>query len=213
MSNALTIALEVIARGIAPVPIPIGAKNPTRRGWQKLRITAAEAPDYFSGGALNVGALMGPPSSGLADADLDCPEAIKLAPHLLPATRSVYGRRSKRRSHFHYTCNDPDAKAVIKWHDELGKTIIELRLGGGGKGAQSIWPGSVHPSGEVYEWDEDGFRGAYDCAELKEPAARSRSARSWSGIGPGLVAGTMRRWWWVVFSPVPAGMPTLSSAS
>jgi hypothetical protein len=51
--------------------------------------------------------------------------------------------------------------------DESKKVIIELRLGGGGKGAQSVWPGSVHPSGEVYQFDEDGEPGRATCAELK----------------------------------------------
>jgi len=50
--------------------------------------------------------------------------------------------------------------------DKLG-TIIELRLGGGGKGAQSIWPGSLHvKSGERYEWDADGKRRPATRAEL-----------------------------------------------
>jgi predicted P-loop ATPase len=34
--------------------------------------------------------------------------------------------------------------------------IIELRMGGGGKGSQSVMPGSLHTSGELYEWAMDG---------------------------------------------------------
>jgi hypothetical protein len=187
MSDPLTIALEVIARGICPVPIRVGAKKPTRKRWQFLRISAADAPNYFNGSNLNVGALMGACSGGLADVDLDCAEPVKLAPFLLPATHSIYGRAGKKQSHYLFTCPDPDAKAVVKWHDELGDVIVELRLGGGGKGAHSLWPGSLHPTGEVYAWDVDGTRGTHDCATLKRAciqiAVGTLLTRHWPGPG------------------------------
>src|SRR6266567_5927738 len=82
-TNALNIALDVIARRIAPVPVPVGKKGPTIRDWQHLEITAENASQYFNGQALNVGAIMGPRSRGLTDVDLDCREAIALAPYFL----------------------------------------------------------------------------------------------------------------------------------
>jgi hypothetical protein len=167
----LDIALDVIARGIAPVPVPRtnDAKGPNIREWQKLVVTPENAAQYFDNGkAVNVGAIMGPRSGGLTDVDLDCPEAIALAPYFLPETGSIYGRASKRRSHYHYTLtDDPGPKASRKLLDDKLGTIIELRLGGGGKGAQSIWPGSLHvKSGEQYEWDADGNRRPVTRAEL-----------------------------------------------
>ena len=130
------IALDLIARKIAPVPVPHGAKNPVIKKWQLLQITEADVPRYFPGHC-NVGALMGPASRGLTDVDLDCKEAVALAGFFLPATGSKYGRPGKRTSHYLYTCNDPDPKAWIKWMDEKKACIVELRLGGGGKGSRA----------------------------------------------------------------------------
>jgi Family of unknown function (DUF5906) len=167
----LEIALDVIARGIAPVPVPRtkDAKGPNIREWQHLVVTPENAAQYFDSGRLvNVGAIMGPRSGGLTDVDLDCPEAIALALRFLPGTGSVYGRASKRRSHYLYTLtDDPGPKATRKFLDENKAVIVELRLGGGGKGAQSIWPGSLHvKSNERYEWDADGERRRATLAEL-----------------------------------------------
>ena len=67
------------------------------RKWQHLNITPENVAHYFNGAKLNVGAIMGPRSGGLTDVDLDCKEAVALAPWFLPKTGSVYGRASKRR--------------------------------------------------------------------------------------------------------------------
>src|SRR3712207_8239719 len=46
---------------------------------------------------------------------------------------------------------------TLSLHDALPiSTILEVRIGGGGKGAQTVFPGSVHESGEPIEWDRDG---------------------------------------------------------
>jgi hypothetical protein len=37
-----------------------------------------------------------------------------------------------------------------------GEMLIELRIGGGDKGAQTIFPGSVHECGEPIIWEENG---------------------------------------------------------
>jgi hypothetical protein len=164
-ADPLTLALDLIARGIKPVPVPRNKKNPVIPRWQHLDITAENATQYFNGAALNVGAIMG--RGGLTDVDLDCAEAVALAPHFLPDTHSIYGRPGKRRSHWLYTCSDPDPKASIKLTDETKACIVELRMGGGGKGAQSVMPGSTHTSGELYAWDKDGERMQAPCDALK----------------------------------------------
>jgi hypothetical protein len=161
-----SIATDILERGWKPVLVPIG-KSPKLKNWQHLDITAENLARYFNGAKINVGAIMGPRSNGLTDIDIDCPEALVLAPYFLPKTATIYGRLGKRRSHYLYVCNDPDPKAVIKLRDEDKRCIVELRLGGGGKGAQSVMPGSVHPSGELYEWDSDGKPATATCAELK----------------------------------------------
>src|SRR3954470_6869842 len=96
------IALRYVQRGWHPVPVPIRAKGPTDKGWQERVITAENAPQFFDGQAQNIGVILGPTSGGLTDVDLDCPEAIAIAPYLLPETHAVFGRQSKPRSHYLY---------------------------------------------------------------------------------------------------------------
>jgi hypothetical protein len=182
--NAIDIARDLLTRNINPVPVPVGKKSPTDPGWQLRTITANNVEHYFNGSALNVGAQMGPKSNGLTDVDLDCREALALAPYFLPPTASKYGRPSKRKSHWLYTCHDPDPKAWYKLTDENNAVIVELRLGGGGKGSQSIWPGSIHgESRETYGWDNDGERKVESCkvlhAAIIKIAAATIVARHW----------------------------------
>lgn len=54
--------------------------------------------------------MLGTPSGGLVDVDLDSPEAVCLAPHVLPETGATFGRASKPRSHFLYIV--PEAVGV-----------------------------------------------------------------------------------------------------
>jgi hypothetical protein len=94
----------------------------------------------------------------LTDVDLDCLEALRLAKHFLPQTASQFGRASKPVSHLLYNIPDAPNKAELKLVDpnenKDGKTscIIELRMGGGTKAAQTVFPGSVHESGEPIVW-------------------------------------------------------------
>src|SRR5262249_20809154 len=72
--------------------------------------------------------------------------------------------KSKPRSHRLYISDLAEHinKACLQFHDvdgEKGKPgtmLLELRFGGGGKGAQSVFPGSVHTSGEPIEWFDHG---------------------------------------------------------
>src|SRR4051794_33921000 len=100
--NAFDTAIRYIRRGWNPVPVPHRAKRPTDDGWQKRIIDEASAPRYFNGKAQNVGVILGPTSQGLTDIDLDCREAIDLAPYFLPRTDAIFGRASKPASHWLY---------------------------------------------------------------------------------------------------------------
>jgi hypothetical protein len=182
--DAVAIALDAIERGWNPVPVRIGKKAPKSKGWQKIRRTGETVSKEFGGGGWNVGVQLGPMSNGLADVDLDCPEAIALAPFFLPETAAVYGRCSKPRSHWLYVCDDPAPKGSIKHVDELKAAIVELRLGGGNKGTQSILPGSLHPdAGEIYAWDINGKPAAARCAVLMAAVSKiaiaTLMARHW----------------------------------
>jgi hypothetical protein len=156
MTSAVGIAIAYIRRGWAPVPVPFRQKGPVIEGWQKLRLTERTARRYFNGGPLNVGVILGPASNNLADVDLDCDEAIAAAALLLPLTIR-FGRTTARNSHWLYCAEFADAgKAVIAFDDPIKLTsaekakarLVELRTGADDKGCQTVFPGSVHMTGE-----------------------------------------------------------------
>lgn len=156
------------ARGWVPIPIPLGEKAPKLPGWQKL--TRETALAHFKGGACNIGILLGDVSGGLVDIDLDCAEAVELAPDFLPET-SCFGRPSRLRSHWLYTSPGCATEKFIydtgEKHPKTGRpvmaTLLELRANAmpTSAGLQTVFPPSVHPSGEQVAFEEGG----------KEPAA------------------------------------------
>jgi bifunctional DNA primase/polymerase-like protein len=180
-------AREYIKRGWAPVPIPDGSKSPILDDWQDLTITLENVSRFFNSGPQNIGVQLGPKSKGLADVDLDCSEAVALAPHFLPETGAIFGRKSKPKSHYLYYTSDPEPKATIKLKCEKQETIIELRLGAGGKGAQTVFPTSRHESGEHVTWIKSGEPSTVSFAALnsavKKIAVASLLVRHWPGKG------------------------------
>jgi hypothetical protein len=44
--------------------------------------------------------------------------------------------------------------------------MVELRIGGGSKGAQTVFPGSTHEDGEAIFWEEGGEPSSVDGAAL-----------------------------------------------
>src|SRR6516164_2998452 len=165
----LDIALGYIERGWNPVPIPYRTKGPNGNGWQTRIITAETAERHFDGNAANIGIILGPTSAGLTDVDLDCPEAIRLAPAVLPPTLAKFGRPSKRASHWLYVTDlatTADIAAVQFRHPVSKDMLIELRIGGA-KGAQTVFPGSVHESGEPIIWEIDEEPACIEGEELR----------------------------------------------
>ena len=61
----------------------------------------AKLPAHFNGTG-NIGILLGDPSGGLVDVDLDCPEAHELAEQHLPPTGMKTGRPGSPASHWWY---------------------------------------------------------------------------------------------------------------
>jgi hypothetical protein len=169
---------EYKARGWKPIPIPAGKKGPQDLDWE----TRTYDPDRDFNGQ-NIGVQLGPVSNGLTDIDLDCAEAVALAKDFLPPTDAVFGRKSKPLAHYLYNIDDPEPKAVIKFVDDKKETIVELRMGGGDKGAQTVFPGSIHPEGEKIEWARNGEPAKSTCAVLKDAvvkiAVATLLARHW----------------------------------
>jgi hypothetical protein len=56
MANPLEIALNYIARGWNPVPVPFRAKKPLNDAWQTTLVDEMSAPRHFNGDQMNIGA-------------------------------------------------------------------------------------------------------------------------------------------------------------
>jgi len=128
---------------------------------------------------------------GLSDVDLDSREAVDAAPYFLPPTGATFGRAGRRCSRWLYRTGLAETRdsAVITYLDPCaGKddktTLVELRIGGGGKGAQTVFPGSVHESGETISWEDAGDPAEVEGDDLHRKvahlAAAALLARHWS---------------------------------
>ena len=166
-------ARRYVRRHWKVVPVRPKEKVPRRQDWQNERIKKTEIPHYFHERD-NLGILWGKPSHWLVDVDLDCDEAVLLAPIFLPGTGRVYGRKTRRNSHYLYQCqgiepikfNDPEPSGLKEG------CLLELRS----TGQQSIVPPSIHPSGERISWEERGEPARVSADELRTAMGRLATA-------------------------------------
>src|ERR1039458_2172538 len=126
-SSLKSMVRNYIRLGYAPIPVPDGQKAPELRGWPKLRIAEGQVGDYFSELG-NVGLLLGKPSGGLTDVDIDAPEAAAVADVFLPPTEMIHGRKSRPPSHRYYLVESP--LAPLKLTDVDGSSLVEIRSTG-----------------------------------------------------------------------------------
>jgi KaiC/GvpD/RAD55 family RecA-like ATPase len=147
-----------ISRGWCIIPIPPHSKKAMLDNWQNLRISESEIPEYFHNNS-NVGVLLGSPSQGLVDVDLDTKVAVKIAHFFLPDTLAFgHGEGIKEISHLLYLCPGvetkqfPIRKELVpideREDDKESVMIVELRS----TGRQTVFPPSIHPNGEKYQW-------------------------------------------------------------
>jgi hypothetical protein len=196
--DARAAASHFLGAGFVPLPWRRGVKGDDhQKGWQHQRPTPETLDRFFPEGAdLNIGLLLGEPSGGLVDADLDSHEAVRAAPYLLPATDMISGRPGKQKSHYWYVTDDPPAKASAKFKDpdkgfyeadaddeDRKLVLVELRSTGG----QTIIPPSAHPKAGLYAWDSFGrpARVAIDVLRkaLCQVAGAALLARHWPKKG------------------------------
>lgn len=155
-------AIAAHERGWTPVPIMPGEKRPGLPSWPHLTYeTADEVTQTFkqahqSGKGGGIGLILGEPSGGLVDVDLDHHTAWSLRDAFLPPTSMVTGRTSIRRSHYWYRVSADLPEATKRYTLPSGEVTVELRTTGG----QTVIPPSVHPSGEPYLWEGREWGGA-----------------------------------------------------
>jgi hypothetical protein len=182
MTRSLDCALDYLSQGWMPIAIPRGSKNPNRKGWQKERWAIDDLPRCFNNGQ-NIGLLLGEPSSGLVDVDLDSPEARSIAESVLPVTSMISGRAGSPFSHRWYICN-PLILTTKFLDPSFAKTdnramLVEVRSTGG----QTLVPPSIHPTGEIYQWHGELspalVSGDVLLQSVRKLAACSLAARHW----------------------------------
>jgi Bifunctional DNA primase/polymerase, N-terminal len=169
MKNIAAGAAGYHKRGWKPVPVNRKSKKAIGKNWQNKPYS----PTQFDGNRQNVGVQLGAVSGGLVDVDLDELAAVGLAPEFLPPTDAIFGHNSKPCSHQLYFCDDvcKGEKSAIQFTRYVdGKKagmIVELRTGSDGKGAVTIFPPSMHVTGEIVQWVKDGEPACVSGDELK----------------------------------------------
>jgi hypothetical protein len=122
---------------------------------------------------MNVGVLLGDASGGLVDVDLDCAEARSFADEFLPPTGCVFGRAGNPRSHRIYICDPVPRTTPFKDTNEgSGGSLVEIRA----DGVQTVFPPSMHPSGELVRFDADGEPSRVDGPTLARQVAKLAAA-------------------------------------
>ena len=141
MTSCLETALLLKSLGLIPVLIPPGKKGPISKAWQNERYSEDELRDRFANNQeLNLGVLLGP-DSGVIALDRDSKQAVADLAELfdgeIPATP---GWKSKHGGQDLFAWDDRLQAlnaSVVYWRE------VEVRIGAGGKAAQSVVPPST----------------------------------------------------------------------
>ena len=183
-TSVLQATLEYRKLGLWCVPIKAGTKSPALENWPHLRLDSEEALRRYFSQSCGVGALLGIGPKILADLDLDCPEALRVAQevNLHSKTDRVFGHRSKPGSHLFFEV-DREFRTV-RYEDPTDKTtLLEIR----GTGGQTVCPPSIHPSGEPIRWEKCGQFTRTTIADLQRLASKVAAvallAKNWPGAG------------------------------
>jgi len=142
MSGVVSAAKLYISKGWQVVPLHPRSKACIGDNWEKIVF----APEHFDPDS-NIGIRS---LGGLVDVDCDAPEVVAVAKHFLPTTGCIYGRPAKPRAHYLY--HAPFEKIIALKDtrpDAPNSTLIEIRVN-----HQSMAPPSIHPDGQVLEWEE-----------------------------------------------------------
>lgn len=126
-------------------------KHPRLSAWQNNSSIDADQIEgwWAQWPSANIGVQLGE-KSGLIDVECDSEEAevalADLFDNDFPVVPTYSASRGKHRL-FLWSPGLPEPdKAVFKWNG------VEFRTGGGKKGAQSVFPPSIHPTRKQYQW-------------------------------------------------------------
>ena len=132
---------EYLNAGFKIAPVRKGEMNPPFKDWVNKEFKASDFKSHHG-----IAIVLGRPENNpIVDVDLDIPEAVRLAPVILPNTGCIYGRLTNPKSHYLYRAKG-DTK---KWKQNGIGCIAEIRS----LKAVSVAPPSLHTTGEQREWD------------------------------------------------------------
>lgn len=166
-------AMRYHEQGWVTIPVRYQGKEPEHAGWQKQTLQAFKGQDFLR--EINIGIVLGNASGGLVDIDLDCSEARQIAARFLPETDCVFGRVGNPSSHWLYNVADCGSSKQFSCED----MIVEYRANGG----HTVFPPSIHATGEGIQFVKDGTPNSVPREELIECvsklAAASLMAKHW----------------------------------
>jgi Bifunctional DNA primase/polymerase, N-terminal len=149
VNPVLDCALRLAGEGIAVFPCIYAAKEPaTRRGFYDATTNPATIRRWFGGNYPRNLAIRTGQASGVWVLDIDDPDALTVLAERhgpLPATRQS---RSSRGYHFWFKTT------VIPIPCSTGRVAADVDVRG--ELGCAMAPPSVHPTGVVYEWIDDG---------------------------------------------------------
>lgn len=153
LTSSIPYVQDYFSREWAIVPVAAMSKKAAvewKNGSYRSYISAQAAIDACTN--LNIGIALGARSGNLIDIDFDSPIAEKIAYLFLPDTRT-FGHGTRPISHrIYYTDESCDIQLYYdvgtKGRGNKGKKLIELRA----NGCMTVFPGSIHESGEPIEW-------------------------------------------------------------
>src|SRR5215813_4205655 len=99
--DTLSAAHKYLDIGWRVIPVPPGTKAPVIKDWTNFQCKKENLEFYFNP-TDNIAVITGTPSGKLVDIDLDCEEAIRLAPYFLPPTERISGHAKSPSSHWFY---------------------------------------------------------------------------------------------------------------
>jgi hypothetical protein len=143
------------------IPLKYGTKQPLEDNWNEKPLDFDLLKQYAQS-PINLGVLLG---KRVIDIDLDCSESRGLAKYILPQT-AVFGRQTAPSSHWVYSLSpefDDEGVKIQQWRmpkslvsEDEKSMVMELRgLTKTGKYSQTMFPPSLHPNGELVQWETD----------------------------------------------------------
>jgi hypothetical protein len=123
------------------IPVKSGEKECHVKGWRTKAFTREDITE-------NVAVLLG--HANLYDVDCDNEFAVRAARYCLAPTRT-FGRKGKPTSHYVYLVEGAPFKTKPFHNTGTKSMVVELR----GLGGYTIFPPSIHVSGEDIAWDNN----------------------------------------------------------